>query len=231
MNNPLRGNVSDSFVYEQSQKMMRPTQRLSYFVLVLASYFIVNILETYHVGLSDTWKIVISIIYLFLLSAFYYATGESLFEDIDRKLKRKGQFFKSPALPDYPPLCHEGFVYLKNKEGEDSSAYPVEFFGTKSGMDIDCNAVYSYTLKIGEREWHGSTSFYSEAIYRCLRQLEEEGLQTVAIKDKFGQYTWIRGEHYKESKLTKTLIQLRLILLKALVFICSVGLIYFLWRI
>ena len=106
---------------------------------------------------------------------------------------------------------------------EFSDPYLIKNARTYIGMDIDCNDVYKYTICIGDKTIISTKDVSNLGMYKeVLVEFEKLGYQVEAIKDKYGDYVWFRGEAETRSKFDKITSNIKLCLLDFVWFICNI---------
>lgn len=219
-------------VIEQNVDRIEHTKRLLWPLVFCAICLLLDCCKV-KVEIHFVFKLYICIFYL----AFGGFIGKQLkipvLYEIRNREKLKNSFFMSPEIPKCPPLCDGGLLYAKRlKRYEDgmpiysefSDPYLIKNARTYIGMDIDCNDVYKYTICIGDKTIISTKDVSNLGMYKeVLVEFEKLGYQVEAIKDKYGDYVWFRGEAETRSKFDKITSNIKLCLLDFVWFICNIA--------
>lgn len=196
--------------------------RNKFWIAVILEYAVATVFVLFHVSITPKWGITLSMIFLLVLFSVYYTIKEdkeSLFVDFDKRLSDDCRFSRSENIPENPPI-QEGYVYLRRRGEEFSSAYKTTFSIRGIERDFDMNTVCSCMMTIGKVEIK-SGYVYSilEFKRQCLEFLEQNGMEVRAIKNKYGDYVWIRGSFQCRGKMYKIYQKTKLLIFKILLFI------------
>lgn len=145
----------------------------------------------------------------------------SLFNDIKIRNKQNKRFFCSEDLPSSPPLFDQGYVWAKepSEYGNAYSDYSKPFI---VNIVFSCN---NCTILIGGMKCASGQIFYKEEYdklkTKALYQFEKAGYYIKAIKNKYGDYLWIRGKQKGIRKIDLAHIIISQVLLESIWFACQ----------
>lgn len=164
---------------------------------------------------DSLWPYFVGLLYFLFLGFSYNNLEDSreLFKVINRKERAYRKATQSLNIPFYPPLENEGSIYIKGHKDE---------YGYWYNINIKLSPYYPstcYELKIKDWEFKVfASNWYTELRY-ILSEIEEQGYEIEAIKNKYGQWLWYKSEKPINKKWRCFISYTRLSLLKLLVLI------------
>lgn len=192
-------------------------------------------LSTFGINPSESIRCILAFVYFLGLLAHYNAVNDyctaSIFSDIKKRYKDQMVFSQTKDLPEDPPLRDEGYVFARKRMElndylytEYSNPYFVELKITHDASYID---TFRISLSIDGNKLVDDERFSYEGCskikYNALKRFEELGYNVVAIKNKYGDYMWIKGICKNISQPQIIYIKLKLFLLQFLWFACQIA--------
>lgn len=219
--------LDELYVDAQIEKRRLSIYRLRFFIIPLIVCSACLFVNLYSIHIPSAVRLVGAVLYVLSCMSYYYTyfdhRGQHLFGEIEKQIYNDIAFYKTPNLPDNPPICN-GYIYAKKIGLDYSKPYELKFelqgrrVLTMDGYMTECFA--SIKLAGKDYNYHCYDGVNLDRFkLNALRDFESGGYEVKAIKNEFGQYLWIKGDYFKHGKFYKWYQIAKLSLLKVLLFV------------
>lgn len=199
--------LTDDIVYNQVRRNFLGINTFKFLFVPLLLYAFCLTIAMFDVSLCEWVSVLIAFIYVFYLSALHKEFIDirvSLIGEFEKYVRDDINFVKSPTLPKNPYLT-DGYIYAVEKNYEFSKPFALSYTVTKIVLNGK-----TYTYEGGNLD-----DFKLET----LKDFERSGKGIVAIRNKYGQYIWIKGDDFNHGKLYRFYKLFQIYLLRILLFV------------
>lgn len=227
--------MSDDTAYVQARRNTFSIFRVTCLFWPMSFGALCLLLSIFGINPSESIRCILAFVYFFGLAAHSYSVSNygtvSIFGDIKKRYKDQMMFSQTEELPKDPPLRDNGYVFARKKMEfndslytEYSEPYFVEFKITSDASYVD---TFRISLSIDGNKLVNDGRFSyegcSEIKHEALKRFEDLGYNVVAIKNKYGDYMWIKGTYKNILQLQIIYIKLKMLLLQCLWFACQIA--------